>query len=69
MAPKKLDASGENILSVKDVQDPTLKLRAKLLFLSCCSTGRAQVNAEGGSALHELFYVPALVLFWRHFGK
>lgn len=31
---------------MKDVQDPTLKLRAKLLFLSCCSTGRGQVSIE-----------------------
>jgi len=34
-------------LSVKDVQDLTLKLRAKLLLLSCCSTGRGHVNTEG----------------------
>ena len=56
MAPKKLDASGENIfLHMKDVQDPTLKLRAKLLFLSCCSTGRGQVNTEGVIGIARAF--------------
>ena len=52
MAPKKLDASGENILSVKYVQGPTLKLRAKL---SCCSTGRGQVNIEGVIGIARAF--------------
>lgn len=55
MAPKKLDASGENILSVKDVQDATLKHRAKRLFLSCCSTGRGQVNIEGVIGIARAF--------------
>ena len=55
MAPKKLDASGENILSVNDVQDATLKLRAKLLFLSCCSTGQGQVNIEGVIGIARAF--------------
>ena len=42
-------------LSVKDVQDLTLKLRAKLLLLSCCSTGRGQVNTKGVIGIARAF--------------
>lgn len=55
MAPKKLDASGENILSVKDVQDAILKLRATLPLLSCFSSGRGQVNTEGVIGIGRAF--------------
>lgn len=50
---KKNDSDDGNVLTVEDVQK--LKLRARLVVLSCCDTGQGNVTAEGVVGIARAF--------------
>ena len=55
------------LLTMEDVKNA--KLNAQLVVLSCCHSGRGDINAEGVVGIARAFWVLVHVLFWRHCGR
>jgi len=63
----KIPKEEDYVLTMSDVL--AVRLRARLVVLSCCHSGRGEVKSEVVVGIARAFRLPVLVLFWCHSGQ